>query len=104
MRTNCPQLPPNLEGYRSTDFPNPLSILGQPNIKPMESSDLSFYQRLLVAIDTFVLFLGISSTILRFYARRVSKTKLWLDDYFMAAGVVSILVFNCIRNPRRSPY
>lgn len=56
----------------------------------MASNGLTYYERLLIAIDTFVLFLGISSTVLRFYARRVAKAKLWFDDYFMAAGVVSL--------------
>ena len=44
---------------------------------------------LIIGIDTFVLLLGITSTALRFYARRISKTNLWLDDYFIAAGEVS---------------
>jgi hypothetical protein len=48
-------------------------------------------ESLIVGIDTFVLILGITSTLLRLYAAKVSKTRLWLDYYFMAVGVVRIL-------------
>ena len=65
----------------------------------MAFDGLSYYERLIIAIDAFVLFLGISSTILRLYGRRVAKMKLWFDDYFMAAGVVSTPIFSYIRGP-----
>ena len=56
----------------------------------MTSDTPNHQSRLIIGIDVFVLFLGISSTGLRFYARKISNSKLWLDDYFMAVGEVGV--------------
>ena len=55
----------------------------------MEARTVIYHQHLVIAVTTFVEVIGITAYALRLLARRLSRSKLWYDDYVMGLGLVS---------------
>lgn len=52
------------------------------------AAQVSYHQRLIIAIETLFKALSLISFGLRLWARHISKAKLWWDDYIMGLALV----------------
>ena len=57
--------------------------------REVTSKEVAEHQRLIIGVTTVALILAVTSYVLRLYARWISVARLWYDDYFMCAGLVS---------------
>lgn len=54
----------------------------------MSADEINYHRHLVIGVETLVKVLSFASFGLRLWARRVSESKLWWDDYIMGIGLV----------------
>lgn len=55
----------------------------------MATEEYLYHRRLIIGVTTVILILAVVSYALRLYARRISGSRIWLDDYAIGVGLVS---------------
>ena len=56
----------------------------------MTTNEYGYNRSLIIGVTTVVLILAVFSYGLRLYARRISGARIWLDDYTIGIGLVSL--------------